>query len=192
MTAAGLMPHDASVAPAVVLPASHVGVPAAAPIVLRNVSAYRFWLTFISRTARTASGGERYVITGVAVIRDGASWMSSTSTAAPRTSIPFAINEVLSAFTKKIVPLSTEATRVTGMLPAGTDPRSSRRELPGSRCAAIVLATPAGTVVTMLSTRSPLAAGDTETDAKSPAAAPGPTVTRMAFSLNCSADTPAA
>ena len=41
-------------------------------------------------------------------------------------------------------------------------------------------------------TTSPLLVGETATPAQSPAATPGPTVTRTAFSLNCSALTPAA
>ena len=40
-------------------PPANVGAAAFAPSVFRNVSAYRFWLAFISVTASSESGGDR-------------------------------------------------------------------------------------------------------------------------------------
>ena len=47
-----------------VRPPSKVGVPAAAPSVFSSVSAYWFWLNFISRSASVDSGGERWTSNG--------------------------------------------------------------------------------------------------------------------------------
>ena len=51
-------------------PAAAVGTtPGAAASVFSNVSAYRFWLIFISRTASADSGGDRYETIGAAARR---------------------------------------------------------------------------------------------------------------------------
>ena len=80
------------------------------------------------------SGGDRWLMNGAPYGGGGASRMSSMSTAGPRTSMPWAISVVRSAFTKNCVGLSTETSRETGGAPSGTAPlrtqaRASRQPM---------------------------------------------------------------
>src|SRR5262245_58973772 len=192
MRPSGPIPQACNAAMALDRPAAVDRPDAPAPSVLRNVSAYRFWLAFIRRSARVDSGGDRWLMNGAPCGGGGASLMSSMSTAGPRTSMPWAISVVRNAFTKNWVGLSTETSRETGGAPSGTAPVRRRRGLPGSRYAETAAGRSAADVVSELSTTSPPLVGETVTPAQSPAATPGPTVTRTAFSLYCSALTPAA
>ena len=69
------------------------------------------------------------------------------STAAPRTSMPWAVSASRSAVTKNSVGLSTETARAMGSLASGIEPRSSSRSLPGERRAANDGTAPAAPVV---------------------------------------------
>src|SRR5215472_11685979 len=70
------------------------------PVVLSSVSAYRFWLNFIIVVASMESGGDWYVMSGIAALCVGGVARSSISTAGPRTSMPPSMSARRSAVTK--------------------------------------------------------------------------------------------
>src|SRR4051794_5458533 len=105
------------------------------------------------------------------------------STAGPRTSMPLAISAARSAVTKNCVGLATDTASVDGFDPSAIEPRTVSVVLPIRRCASIDVDVPAGAVVTALATVRPLVPTDRLIAAASPAAGPGDTLTRSAFSL---------
>ena len=184
-------PQRSTIACAARQPAAALGTaPGPAPTVFNNVSAYWFWLIFISRTASVESGADRYETIGVPRVA-GVSITSSMSTAGPRTSMPLAISAARNALTKNCVGLSTETRRADGEAPSAIEPLSDRVMLPGSRRVSIDVAVPEALVVTALTIARPLLPTERLIPAESPAAGPGDTVTRTVPSLYCSAPTPA-
>ena len=121
-----------------------------------------------------------------------ASRAPAASTAAPRTSMPRAMSACRSDCAKNSAGLSTETVSTTGVVPCASVPPMCSCCCPGSRSVVSAAAVPAAPVVASLETLMPLPAGSTTIATESPAAGPGPTVTFTAFSLNCSAPTPAA
>src|SRR6478735_10694050 len=96
-------------------------------MVLRSVSAYRFWLTFIRTTAMSLKGGDDVVARtrGLSCVEVGAAnsaATSSRSTAGPVTSMPRADNASFSDWTKNSVGFTTATVRVTADAPRAIAP----------------------------------------------------------------------